>query len=244
MNKPPQKNVKTLLIIIIISCSSVSNFYSQDLTNNLKIWSGISVSYKVNKNLNVKLSELIAYNASPSNYSFSQTKIALSYKLKRRIYISGGYVRGLFNDSNSLRRQGATDSWFNKLAVDRIYGNFSYKHTIVKRLSLKHKIEFQHFFTDLDKYKTRTIYAARVGYNVRKSSLSPYIEGQFFNYSGGIISSGIKRFRFKSGLSFKPITDSAMRVSLYYISQNEFKTEALPENDYAVFGLSLSFKIN
>ncbi|WP_456463020.1 DUF2490 domain-containing protein [Lutibacter sp.] len=244
MNKPPQKVVKNLFIILIFSFSFISNSYSQDLTNNLKIWSGISVSYKLNKSLNIKLSELLAYNASPSNYSFSQTKLSLSYKLKRRTYIGGGYVRGLFNDSNSLRRQGATDSWFNKLAVDRIYGNFSYKHNIVKRLSLKHKLEFQYFFTDLDKYKTRTIYSARVGYNVRKSSLSPYIEGQFFNYSGGIISSGIKRFRFKSGLSFKPITDSAMRVSLYYISQNEFKTEVLPENDYAVFGLSLSFKIN
>lgn len=244
MNKSPLKTIRILLIIVIISSSFTSNSYSQDLTNNLKLWSGISVTYKVNEKLKIKLSELLAYNASPSNYSFSQTKIALSYKLKRRTYIGGGYVKGLFNDSNSLRRQGATDSWFNKLTVDRIYGNFSYKHNIVKRLTLKHKIEFQYFYTDLDKYKTRTIYSARVGYNVRKSSLSPYIEGQFFNYSGGIISSGIKRSRLKTGLSFKPISSSTMRVSLYYISQNEFNTEELPDNDYSVFGLSLSFKIN
>jgi len=244
MNKFPKKTINIVLIVLIFSCGSASRSYSQDLTNNLKIWSGISISYKLNKSLNIKLSELLAYNASPSNYSFSQTKLSLSYKLKRRTYIGGGYVRGLFNDSNSLRRQGATDSWFNKLAVDRLYGNFSFKHNIVKRLSLKHKIEFQYFFTDLEKYKTRTIYSARVGYNIRRSSISPYIEGQFFNYSGGIISTGIKRFRFKSGLSFKPITDSAMRVSFYYISQNEFNTEVLPENDYAVFGINLSFKIN
>ena len=232
---------KKTLILLMLFCSFTSN--SQDLTNNLKIWSGISVSYNLSSTFKTKLSQLIAYNASPSSYSFSQTKLSLSYKLKRRTYLEGGYVRGLFNDSNSLREQGAIDGWFNKLAVDRIYGNFSYKHDIVKRLSLRHKIEFQYFFTDLDKYKTRTIYFSRIGYNVKKSSLSPYIEGQFYNYSGGIISNGIKRFRFKSGLSFKPIKDSSMGVSLYYISQDEFKTEALSENDYAVLGINLSFKI-
>jgi len=242
MRNPLQVKIKKTLIALLISCSFAAN--SQDLTNNLKLWSGVSISYKLNTNLNLKLSQLLAYNTSPSKYSFSQTKLAVSYKLKRRTYIGGGYVRGLFNSSNSLIEQGATSSWFNKLAVDRIYGNFSYKHDIVKRLSLKHKIEFQYFFTDLDKYKTRTIYSARLGYNVRKSSLTPFIESQFYNYSGGIISSGIKRFRFKSGISFKPIKDSSMGVSIYYISQNEFKTEELSENDYSVFGLSLSFKLN
>ena len=242
MSNNLQSKLKNLLLILIFLGSFTAN--SQDLTNNLKLWSGIGVSYKLNPNLNLKLSQLVAYNASPSSYSFSQTKLALSYKLKRRTYIGGGYVRGLFNSSNSLIEQGATSGWFNKLAVDRVYGNFSYKHDIVKRLSLRHKIEFQYFFADLDKYKTRAIYSARLGYNVRKSSLTPFIESQFYNYSGGIISSGIKRFRFKPGVSFKPIKESSMGVSIYYISQNEFKTEEFSENDYAVFGLSLSFKLN
>ncbi|WP_372792474.1 DUF2490 domain-containing protein [Lutibacter sp.] len=241
MRKPLQSKIKKTLIALLISCSFAAN--SQDLTNNLKLWSGISASYKINHNLSAKISQLLAYNTSPSSYSFSQTKLSLSYKLKRRTYIEGGYVKGLFNDSNSLRDQGASSSWFNKVAVDRIYGSFSYKHSIAKRLSLKHKIEFQYFFADLDKYKTRSIYSARLGYNVRNSSLTPFIEGQFYNYSGGIISSGIKRFRFKSGLSFKLVKDSSMGVSIYHILQNEFKTENLSENDYSVFGLSLSFKI-
>lgn len=241
MNNPLFTTVKKISVALLLISSFTVN--SQDLTNNLKLWSGISVSYRINDNLNVKLSELVAYNASPSSYSFSQTKLSLSYKLKRRTYIGGGYVRGLFNDSNSLRDQGATSGWFNKLAVDRVYGNISYKHDIVKRLSLKHKIEFQYFFTDLDKYKTRSIYYARLGYNVKKSSLSPYIEGRFYNYGGGIISNGIKRFRFKSGLSFKPVKKSSMRVSIYYILQDEFKTETLSENDYSVVGLWISFKL-
>jgi len=236
-----QTKIKYVLSTIIFL--GLFNANAQDLTDNLKLWTSVGVNYSVNQNLRVKLSQLVAYNASPSEYSFSQTKLALSYKLKRRTYIEGGFVRGLFNDSNSLREQGATSGWFNKVAVDRIYGNFSYKHDIVKRLSLKHKIEFQYFFTDLEKYKTRTIYFARIGYNVKRSSLSPYIEGQFYNYSGGIISGGVKRFRFKSGLSFKPIKDSSMGMTIYYINQDEFNTEVLSDNDYSVFGLSLSFKI-
>ncbi len=217
---------------------------AQDLSNNLKIWGGLSFSYKASDNVTLKLGQLFAYNASPSSYSFSQTKLGVSYKIKRRTYVEAGYVRGLFNDTNSLRAQGATSGWFNKLAVDRVYANFSYKHDIVKRLSLKHKFEFQYFFPDLDKYKTRAIYSARLGYNVRRSSFSPYIEGQVYNYGGGIISGGFKRFRFKTGFSFKPIKDSSMKTSFYYLAQNEYNTDQLADNDYAVVGFSLSFKLN
>jgi len=233
--------IKNGFITLIILWSF--NVHSQDLTNNLKIWSGVSVSYKIDNNFKAKLSQLFAFNTSPANYSFSQTKLSLSYKIKRRTYIEGGYVRGLFNSSNSLTRQGATSGWFNTLAVDRIYGKFSFRHDIVKRLSLNHKIEFQYYFPDLDKYKSRSIYSARLGYNVRKSSLSPYIEVQLFYYQGGIISNGIKRFRLKPGLSFKPIKDSSMGISIYYIFQNEFNTDQLSDNDYSVIGTSLSFKI-
>ena len=240
----PKKNFPKIKKILFISFLFFAiSLNAQDLTNNLKIWSGVSVSYNINKNLRGKLSQLLALNASPSKFSFSQTKLSLSYKIKRRVYIEGGYVRGLFNDSNSLRNQGATSGWFNTLAVDCIYGNFSLKHDIVKRLSLRHKIEFQYYTPDIDKYKTRSIYSARLGYNVRRSSVSPYIEGQFFYYNGGIISNGFKRFRFKSGLSFKPVKDSSMRISFYYLYQNEYNTEQLPDNDYTVIGTSISFKI-
>ena len=127
--------------------------------------------------------------------------------------------------------------------MDRIYGNFSLKHNLVKRLSLKHKIEYQYFFPDIDKYKTRTIYSARIGYNVKRSSLTPYIENQLFYYNGGIISNGVKRYRFKTGLRFRPVKDSSMGLSFYYLFQNEFNTDELSDNDYTVLGFSLSFKI-
>jgi len=232
---------KLSIVILFLYSYSIN---SQDLTDNLKSWSGISLSYKLNDNLNAKMNQLFAFNVSPANYSFSQTKLALSYKIKRRTYIEGGYVRGLFNESNSLRRQEATAGWFNTLTVDRVYSNFSFRHDIVKRLSLKHKIEFQYFFPELDKYKTRTIYSARIIYNVRRSSLAPYLENQLFYYDGGIISSGIKRHRIKAGLSFKPIKDSSMGLSIYYMLQNEFDTDQISDNDYSVLGINLSFKLN
>ncbi|RLD28817.1 MAG: hypothetical protein DRI75_05440 [Bacteroidetes bacterium] len=231
---------KTLIPLLFFTSFTIS---SQDLTNNLKAWTGANLSYEINENVKAKLSQLFAFNVSLGNYSFSQTKLSLSYKIKRRTYVEGGYVRGLFNDSNSLRAQGASSGWFNTLVVDRIYGNFSYKHDLVHRLSLRHKIEFQYFFPDLDKYKTRSLYSTRLGYNVKRSSLSPYIDGQFFYYQGGIISDGIKRYRIKAGLSFKPIKDSSMRASIYYLFQNEIKTEQLPDNDYTVIGTSLSFTL-
>jgi hypothetical protein len=238
--------MKKKIIFLLITFVLLQNIRieAQDLTNELKVWSGISVSLKINENLKAKLSELLAIKMSPVGYSFSQTKLGLSYKIVRRTYAEVGYVNGLFNVSNSLRRQGASPGIFNKLAVDRIYGNISYRHDLVKRLSLKHKIEYQYFFTDLDKYKTRSIYSARLIYNVRRSSLAPYLENQFYYYQGGIISNGIKRYRLKPGLSFKPIKDSSMGISIYYIFQNEFNTNPIIDNDYSVLGFNISFKIS
>ncbi len=229
----------TLVIFLFLSVS----MSSQDLSKNLKIWSGASVSYHLNENLKAKFSQLFALNVAPVNYSFSQTKLALSYKIKRRMYLEGGYVRGLFKNSNSLRSQGASSGFFNTLVVDRLYGNYSYKHDIVKRLTLKHKIEIQYFFANLLKYKSRSIYSARIGYNVKNSSLTPYLEGMFYYYSGGNISNGFKRFRLKPGFSFKPFKDSSMGISFYYIFNNEFNTNPLLDNDYSVIGTNLSFTI-
>ncbi|MGZ0017283.1 DUF2490 domain-containing protein [Yeosuana sp. AK3] len=220
------------------------NLSAQDLTDNLKVWNSVSASYKINSDFKAGLSQLFAFNISPTTYSFSQTNLSLSYKIKRRLYVQGGYARGLFNESNALRRQNATTGWFNTLAVDRVYGNFSYKHGIVKRLSLKHEFEFQYFFPDIEKYKTRSIYSARLSYNIRKSSLTPYVENQLFYYAGGTrISNGIKRNRIKLGLSFKPLKDVPVSTTLYYMYQDEFKTELLSANDYSVVGLHLSFQI-
>ncbi len=229
------------LTIIFIMASGITN--SQDLTDNLKVWTGISLKYEVSKNLDVKVSQLFSHNVSPMEFSFAQSKVALSYKIKRRTYVETGYANGLFNDSRSLRDQGINTVLFNKLAVGRIYANFSYKHDIVKRLSLRHKPEIQYFFTSLEKYQVRAIYAARLSYNVRRSSLAPYLENQFFYYTGGDISSGVKRYRLKPGVNFKPFDDFPMGVSIYYIIQKEFNTDNLPENDYNVLGFNLSFTL-
>lgn len=217
--------------------------FTQDLAKNFKIWSGVGLSYPVTEKFDLKLSQLLALNTSPSRYSFSQTKLSAVYELKRWTKVEVGFVKGLFNDTNSLRDQGAYESWFNKLSVDRVYGNFSYRHELVKRLSMRHEIEYQKFFQDLDKYANRTLYTNRIIYNIRRTSFTPYIENQFFYYSGGIISNGIKRFRFKPGFTFKPIKDSSFRTTIYFIIQDEFKTDELSDNDYAVVGIHLSFKL-
>lgn len=233
--------IKKVSVFALIMTSWVVR--SQDLTDNLKIWSGIGLKYEIADNLDLDFGQMFSYNVSPAGYSFSQSKLALKYRIKRRTYVEAGYVNGLFNDSRSLRDQGFNTLMFNKLAVGRIYANFSYRHDIVKRLSLRHDPEIQYFFRALEKYQVRVLYAARLIYNVRRSSLSPYLENQFFYYTGGLISGGIKRYRLKPGVNFKPFEDFPMGVSIYYIIQKEFNTDFLPENSYNVLGFHLSFTL-
>lgn len=234
-------NISKAFVILLLLFSN--NIYSQERSNNLKCWMELRVSYKVVPKLNVKLNQLFAFNNYPFGYSFSQTELSLSYKLRRRTYIEGGFARGSFIDSKSLRRQGASDDVLNTVSVYRIFAEFSYKHNIDKRLTLRHKIEVQYFLLDLKKYKTRYIYSAKFSYNIKRSSLAPYLESLFYYYQGGIISNGIKRIRLKPGLSFKPIKGSSLKISVYLLFQNEFNTEQLSDNDYTVFGTTISFKI-
>lgn len=217
---------------------------AQDLTEDLKSWTNLGLSYKINQNFSLKMYQTLALNLSSPVFSFSQTSLSLSYRIKSGTYVEGGYLKGLFNHSNSLERQGAYASLFNTLSVDRVYGKFSYKQKLVKRLSLYHRFEFQYFFPDLNKYKTRSLYTAKLAYNVRRSSVTPYFEGRIYYYQGGQkVSDGIKRYRLKTGASFKPVKDSSMRLSIYYMLQNEFNTKPLSDNDYMVLGTAISFRI-
>ena len=236
-------NWKIFLVLTFILFYIESN--SQDLTPDMKTWYGINLNYKIAPRVKVKFGALLSQNTSPSAFSFAQGKLGISYKIKRRMYVEAGYVRLLLNDSESKRLlYDITPGMFDKLEFDRIYTNFSYKHDVVKRLSGKHKVEFQYFFPAVEKYTTRYIYSGRLAYNIRKSSIKPFIENQFYYYAGGIIENGFKRYRFKPGVSFKLIKDFPMGTSLYYISQNECNTEPLSDNDYNVLGISFTFTLN
>ena len=236
---------KRLTYLIIFSIFISQSAKSQDLTNNFKTWYGINLQTKINNNLKLKFGALLSENTTPSGFSFAQGKLGLSYKIKRRTYVEVGYVKELLNDSRKKRDlYNITPGLFNKLEFDRIYTNFSFKHDLVNRLSLKHELEAQLFMPAVQKYKSRYIYSTKLAYNIRKSSITPYIENQVYYYAGGDISGGIKRYRFVSGIRFRPINDFPLSTSLYYLYQNEFKTVPFSENDYTALGISLSFSIN
>ena len=242
-------NVKNTLAALLIVFTFNHTMSAQELTDlnitdNLKIWSGLNLSYNVTNNVKLKMGQIFSLNTYPLEYSFSQTRLSLSFKIKRRTYIEGGFVKGFYHYSSYLENQGASPGWFNTLAVDRVFGRFSYKHDLIARFSLNHKLEFQYFLPELNKYKTRILYSVRLGYNVRRSSLTPYIRSRFYYYQGGaILNNGIKRLRCTAGLSFRPAKNSSIRVSIYYLFQNELNTQQLSDNDYAVIGSSISFKL-
>lgn len=241
------KNLQPLFktFVLVVCLINFTQSFSQDLTNNAKLWFGTSVNYKIDKNFKAKFGALYAHNTSPSYFSFAQFKLGLSYKIKRRMYLEFGYKKQLLSDSQTKRDlYNITPGLFNKLEFDRIYLSYSFKHDLVERVSLKHEIEYENFFPAVQKYHNRYIYSAKLSYNIRRSSFSPFIENQIYYYAGGEISNGIKRHRIKTGVNFKPIKDFAMSTSIYHIYQNEFNTEQLSENDYSAFAISLNFNLN
>ncbi|MDP2068689.1 MAG: DUF2490 domain-containing protein [Lutibacter sp.] len=242
MNKTYPKRLMYLMIFSIFISQGVK---SQDLTNEFKIWYGINVNTKINKNFKLKFGAMLAENTNPSSFSFAQGKLGLSYKIQKNTFVEVGYVKELLNDSQKKRDlYDITPGLFNKLEFDRIYTSFSFKHDLVKRLSFKHELEAQLSMPAVQKYKSRYIYSGKLAYNIKKSSITPYLENQVYYYAGGDISGGIKRYRLVSGIQFKPINDFPLSTSLYYLYQNEFNTSPLSENDYTAAGISLTFSIN
>lgn len=242
MNKTYTKRLMYLMILSIFISQGAK---CQDLTNDFKTWYGINLNTKINKNLKLKFGALLAENTSPSSFSFAQGKLGLSYKIVKNTFVEVGYVKELLNDSQKKRDlYNITPGLFNKLEFDRIYTSFSFKHDLINRLSLKHELEAQLSMPAVQKYKSRYIYSSKLAYNIKKSSITPYIENQVYYYAGGDISGGIKRYRLVSGIKFKPINDFPLSTSLYYLYQNEFNTSPLSENDYTALGISLTFSIN
>lgn len=236
---------KRLMYLMIFSIFISQRAKSQDLTNDFKTWYGINLNTKINKNLKLKFGALLGENTAPSSFSFAQGKLGLSYKIKKNTFVEVGYVKELLNDSQKKRDlYNMTPGLFNKLEFDRIYTSFSYKHDLINRFSLKHELEAQLSMPAVQKYKSRYIYSNKLAYNIKKSSITPYIENQVYYYAGGDISGGIKRYRLVSGIQFKPINDFPLSTSLYYLYQNEFNTSPLSENDYTALGISLTFSIN
>lgn len=236
---------RRLICLMIFSIFILQAAKSQDLTNNFKNWYGLNLNTKINDNLKLKFGVLLSENTAPSSYSFAQGKLGLSYKIKKYTYVEVGYVKELLNDSQKKRDlYNITPGLFNKLEFDRIYTSFSFKHVLINRLSLKHELEAQLFMPAVQKYKSRYIYSGKLAYNIKKSSITPYIENQVYYYAGGDISGGIKRYRLVSGIRFRPFDDFPLSTSLYYLYQNEFSTSPLSENDYTALGISLTFRIN
>lgn len=217
---------------------------AQDLTNDFKTWYGVNANIDLNSDFRIKAGAILSLNTAPTDYSFSQGKIGLSYKIKRRMYVEGGYSRLLLNYTTARQEEFDLEpGLFNKLAFDRAYLNYSFRHDLVNRLSLRHKLEGQYFFPAVEKHQSRLVLVQRLSYNIRRTSVSPYIEQQLFYYAGGEIPNGVRRFRIKTGLRFNLIDDFPMTTSIYFMMQNEMNTNPLPENDYNVFGISASFSL-
>jgi len=82
MNKTYPKRLMYLMIFSIFISQGVK---SQDLTNEFKIWYGINVNTKINKNFKLKFGAMLAENTNPSSFSFAQGKLGLSYKIKKHL---------------------------------------------------------------------------------------------------------------------------------------------------------------
>lgn len=243
-----KKNLFLNCISILLFTFCSTNCFSQDLKNESKLWLGRGVKYKISNQFRIKYNSMYATNLSSSGFSFAQGTLGLTYKIKRKLYVEGGYKKMLVNNSRRKREKyNLKPTLFNKLAFNRIYVNGSFKHDIdlldVNGLTMTHKVQLEHYLPGVVKHSLRSYYSNRISYRVKESSikLKPYIKNNFYHYAGGEIGSGFKNHRIRLGVSARPIEKWPITTSAYFMKQNEYKTEPRSPNDYNVIGLGLYF---
>lgn len=251
--------VKTLLILILISCHIA---YGQaDEENNQFLWTSVSFNKKINKKARFNYSQLHSIGSNDLDLKYVQFNFKFSYKLKKRITLSLGYKPSLSVENETLR--------------NRLYAGVRMYSKLGDKIRMNNSLSLEYYFTQRAKFQNRYFYKLKVYYrnNQLPWRLRPFVSQRIFWYSNGRLlqyydekgnktnlkpPKGIHAYRFKAGLKFYPVKKVAFTI--FYLKQIEFNTRILgsrdinainpntdkvrrPFYDFSVYGVSISYTL-
>lgn len=248
---PKNPRMKQSLIVFFL-LSIIRPVVAQDSTvvSDYETWSGISVKKSfLEKKLDLGFTQEFRFDDNSTHLDQYFSELQVDYELFKNFQAGIGY-RFIRNHKNS--------GYANE---QRIYFDLSYKHKL-DRWSFSYRFRFQNHDElgvskdegdDItQKYRLRF----KVGYNIKKVKLDPYLsfEGFFARSNQGInyiesiterkIYTGFEKLRYTIGLDYQ--VKKFFEIGAFYRIEQGFKSYSGAFNTpatYYIGGISLNFKL-
>lgn len=251
------------ILYIIISLSICNSLSAQDLAPGFKSWATLGLDMRVSKKSSIAISNLTSIDNRSFTLGFMQTNAEMKVRLNNRFAINGGYKLSIFGIPGNIR------------LYHRVFVAPSIKHDLGIG-TMSHTVNSEFHFPALRKYKYRLIYTIRYGVKLKflpwkgklyaKGELYYYLGGRPINYysdNGDFIAKNspndFHRYRTGLGLRMKPSRN--LRLSVYYMWQQEINSGLnptrninvpnsggnkiqLPFNNYSVVGVFLGYRLD
>ncbi|MDF2159279.1 DUF2490 domain-containing protein [Algoriphagus sp. CAU 1675] len=256
MRKSPILYFSTFLFLLILS--PIRSF-AQD---EWRVWNTLSLGLPLTKNLDGRIAYLRSTDLTNGSFenNFNWYQFRLSYRFNRTWSTRAGTIWMSTPSGN---------------VTNRVFANVFHSSRLNRRLTLKNGIQLETHNREESRYDQRIILMSRLGFRKRLKflkvapsfsySLFYNIGGDpitYYSSSGEVItqkpSNGFHRGR--ALVNFNFILSDPIRLSVYYMNQQEFnlavsetnKINVLnmdsnriqrPFNNYHVVGLSLSYQL-
>tara|TARA_B100000674_G_scaffold223733_1_gene183561 strand:- start:1208 stop:2026 length:819 start_codon:yes stop_codon:yes gene_type:complete len=232
--------VRIVLIVLLFTNFVV---YTQDLTNNQKLWLSNYTFVKLNSRFSIDNFYVTSYDLHKNNrFGFAQTDLGLNYRFNKRIRFFIAYSFSQFRFLNSYyKRYDREPNSMGYMGFHRFGFGTQYSYKINRNFRVLNKVVAQLYTPRLQKYKYRYMHVFTLNYRHRKLpfKLRPFAQSFLYYYSGGFnydykneegeIDSappnGLHRYRVRFGFSFKPVPKmKLLTLKAYYGFQQEFNT--------------------
>ena len=252
--------IKLTLLLYLSLCAN--SIVAQDINNNVKLFTSISIHQRINANERFTLSYNDIRDINSLSLRYSQLGIRYRFRLKKRLYLK---FKTDFLQIQSRSGESVRQGYRFGLSV---YG----LHRINKA-AITQGLEYEYFLPKFRKYQSRIIYHLDFTYrwDVTDWRLRPYSKVKLYYYSGvdsvryydaerDLIATnnpdGFHRWRLYLGLKMRP--SKSIRCSVSFLVNQEFNTNIgqfsginipnkketrvqLPFNNYTGWVLSLNY---
>lgn len=225
--------MKRLLIFSVFCLSAGASFAQTDWQN----WNAVEVQADLNRKLGLEAGHLRSYNMSDGYKGvFSQTSFQVKYELSRQWDLQVG-LQLLVPDSSKETRT-------------RIYIRAAHTWRISRELNWTNSLRVETNSKNENRFRQRVIFTTRLGLRKRLDflNLAPSVAWSlFYNIGGNPIRyydkdaqlvarqtpDGLHRSRFTLNLNSK--VNDYLRISLYYMRQQEFNLFSSPTRQMNVY---------
>jgi hypothetical protein len=204
---------------------SLPLYVNAQVVSDAKLWTGISISKKIN-DFELSLSKELRFDENINHIDKSFLEIGAKYKLRKGLYAGLNYR---FNRDNDYSTE-------NYDLIHRIDLGFSYKKKINKfRFGFRTKIQLKGASqNENNPFVSRNKFSVK--YKLNKK-IAPYVAYEFYYQFNN--ENVINRTRIALGSSYKISDKSA--IKLFYMFENRFNVKNLKHNH--VYGLSYSIEL-